>query len=349
MVEDLIKQKIKKKVLLWILGIVSPLIIPVILFIVILGTACLIPLLIFAGDAMYNDVTVVQTDQIYSAVDVENITLSTKYPSEDPSLWLTGDVDINNVFASRLAALAKHYNTKIYISSGYRSIEEQWDIWNKRIREHPNETEKERRKWVAYPGKSMHQFGLAVDVKGLYKELANNDLKPFGLIKPLSNEDWHIEPIEARITPDAPEVLPDELRYTEVNRQKLMEYLEKRNSILSDDEYLDVILNVAKEKNVNPLILIAITGQEQSYVPRSSANARKIANNPFNVYHSWMEYNTNIEDSTRIASNTIINLSKGRPDTMHPLAWINKKYAEDQNWWIGVSKNYEVLKTVALN
>ncbi len=338
---------LKKKAFLTILKWVGPTLVPVIIFVIILVTACLIPLMIFAGDTIYIDSSSLEGDEFLAAVDYENIVLATSYPSEDPDHWLTGDVDINMVFASRLAALAKHYNTKINITSGYRSVEEQWAIWNERIKKYPNETEKQRRKWVAYPGKSRHQFGIAADVDGFAKNLSNQDLKPFGLVKPLPNEDWHIEPLEARVTSSAPQVLPEELKYIEINKEGLKSYLISRNSILAEDRYIDAIINVSKTKGVNPLILFAITGQEQSYVSKSSPNAEKIANNPFNVYHSWMEYNTNIEDSASIAANTIINLSRGRPDTIHPLQWINRKYAEDQNWWIGVSKNFAALKKVA--
>lgn len=339
---------LKTKLISKLIKLLLALFIPITIFISILAAACLIPLMIFAGESIYIDSTP-RYDFVYAAVDLESIVLSSSYPSEDPKEWLTGDVDINSIFASRLAALAKSYNKKIHISSGYRSIEEQWVLWNKRIKEHPNESEKERRRWVAYPGSSMHQFGIAADVEEFAKALTNEQLKPFGLIKPLSNEDWHIEPVEARMTPsDVPQVLPEELSFTEVNKDSLRDYLIKRNSILAEDKYLNAIIEVSREKNVNALLLFAITGQEQSYVPKSVPNAERIANNPFNVYHSWMEYNTNIEDSARIAANTIINLSNGRPATIHPIKWINRNYAEDKNWWIGVSKNFAVLKKVAL-
>jgi hypothetical protein len=96
--------------------------------------------------------------------------------------------------------------------------------------------------------------------------------------------------------------------------------------------------------------LFAITGQEQQFVPRTGRNAIKIANNPFNVYHSWYEYNTNVSNSAKIAASTIINLSKGRPESVNPLCWINLRggiggYAEDANWWIGVSKIFKEIKS----
>jgi hypothetical protein len=111
---------------------------------------------------------------------------------------------------------------------------------------------------------------------------------------------------------------------------------------------LDSIIDICRKKNVNVLLMLAITGQEQSYVPKNRPNAEKIANNPFNVYHSWYEYNTNIEDSTSIACNTVINLSKNRPEAIHPIQWINRKYAGDKRWWIGVSNCFDQIKKYVL-
>lgn len=138
--------------------------------------------------------------------------------------------------------------------------------------------------------------------------------------------------------------LPKDLRYTEIDEDLLRNWLNKKDSILAEEPYLSSILYAAKEYDINPLFLIAITGQEQGFVPKSNGNALKIANNPFNVYGSWMEYNSNINDSSRVAAQTIINLSKGRPDEVHAIQWINEKYAEDKNWWVGVDKIFNQLK-----
>jgi len=148
---------------------------------------------------------------------------------------------------------------------------------------------------------------------------------------------------------NVPDVLPDELKYVEIDKRKLQEWLNEKNSMLADEPYFSAILDTAKEYDINPLFMFAITGQEQSFVPRSNRNAEKIANNPFNVYHSWQKYNTDIYDTARIAARTIINLSKGRPAAVHPVYWINTRggsggYAEDTNWWIGVTRIFEVLK-----
>jgi len=134
------------------------------------------------------------------------------------------------------------------------------------------------------------------------------------------------------------EGLHSDLKYKEINIEKMGEWLNRRDSILSDEQYILGMIKAAKKYNLNPLLLFAITGQEQSFVPRSNKNAKEIANNPFNVFGSWIEYNTNIYDSSEIAARTVINLSKGRPFFIDNIQWINRKYAEDKNWWIGVSK-----------
>lgn len=130
--------------------------------------------------------------------------------------------------------------------------------------------------------------------------------------------------------------LPEYMRYKKIDEDKLKAFLNKRDSLLSKDPYFSTLLSTAKEFNLNPIVLFAITGQEQSFVPRKGKNAYKIANNPFNVYHSWQEYNTDIKDSSRIAARTVINLAKGRPKDKDPFLWIGKEYAEDKNWGSGV-------------
>ncbi|KHO39824.1 hypothetical protein OR62_03980 [Clostridium tetani] len=137
--------------------------------------------------------------------------------------------------------------------------------------------------------------------------------------------------------------LPSYFKYIEVNKEKLRKFLINRNSLLSEEPYFSSIINSSKEFNLNPLILFAITGQEQSFVPKTYKSSKKIANNPFNVFHSWMEYNTDIVDSSKIACRTVINLCEDRPQGEDPFQWINRKYAEDKNWHKGVRSIYNDL------
>lgn len=138
--------------------------------------------------------------------------------------------------------------------------------------------------------------------------------------------------------------LHDSFKYREIDRNSLKKYLSTRNSILMEEPYFSTIINISEEFNLNPLLLFAITGQEQSFVPRNHHNAEQIANNPFNVFNSWQKYNTDIEDSTKIASRTVVNLSKDRPPNVDPFIWINRKYSEDKNWSHGVKNIYYHLE-----
>ncbi|WP_139999131.1 hypothetical protein [Paenibacillus paridis] len=130
--------------------------------------------------------------------------------------------------------------------------------------------------------------------------------------------------------------LPEELRYHEIDSAKLIAYLQKRSSILAEQPYFDAIVGAAYAFDIHPALLFAITGQEQGFVPKTNKQHKEIANNPFNVFHSWQEFNTTIEQSAEIAARTVFNLSKERPSEVDPFTWINRKYAEDPKWSDGV-------------
>ena len=138
--------------------------------------------------------------------------------------------------------------------------------------------------------------------------------------------------------------LPNYLMYKDVNISNLKDFLKSRNSLLAEEPYLSTIIAVSKSFNLNPLVMFAITGQEQSFVPKSSESAYKIANNPFNVFNSWKKYNTSIEDTSNIAARTIVNLCKNRPDSMDAFTWVNRKYSEDKAWSNAVRSIFKQLE-----
>jgi len=142
--------------------------------------------------------------------------------------------------------------------------------------------------------------------------------------------------IEIETTKPQNNHLLDYFRYKDIDKNKLKTYLKSRDSLLEEEPYFSSIINTAQEFELNPLILFAIAGHEQGFVPKSNPLSNKIVNNPYNVFYSWKEYNTDIIDSSQIAARTVINLSKDRPDEVDPFQWINRKYAEDKNWWKGV-------------
>lgn len=136
---------------------------------------------------------------------------------------------------------------------------------------------------------------------------------------------------------------PDFLKFASIDFSKVIEYLHSRNSSFTNEEYLDIIYAVSEEYDVHPLLLLAIIGQEQGFVPKDSPYASRILNNPFNVYTSWTNYNTNLQDSCEVAAGTIRTILKGRPVGENPFRWLNTRYAEDPNWWKGVQELFYTL------
>jgi len=143
--------------------------------------------------------------------------------------------------------------------------------------------------------------------------------------------------------------LPDSFQYKVVNEEALKGYLQTRSSLLMTEPYFSSIINVGRDFNINPILLFAITGQEQGFVPQNQVSAAQIANNPYNVFCSWEDYNTDIIDSSEIACRTIINLSKDKPDSVDTLVWINRKYSADQNWNNGVKTLYDDINKFIAN
>ncbi len=140
--------------------------------------------------------------------------------------------------------------------------------------------------------------------------------------------------------------MPVRLKYTDFDVVALKKYLKSRDALLADEPYFGAIVDSAREFDIHPLLLFAITGQEQGFVPKSSKDAIKIANNPFNVFHSWKDYNTDIHNSADIAARLIVKLGKSRPEGHEPFAWFNKTYAEDPQWSDGVSKIFDKLNSL---
>ncbi len=140
--------------------------------------------------------------------------------------------------------------------------------------------------------------------------------------------------------------IPLDFIYSEMNRKMIYKYLITKNSMLTSHTYLDTIIQKSKNSNVNPLLLIAIIGQEQGFVNKDSENAIEIIRNPYNVYGSWIDYNTSFEDATQICLNTIVNSAKERPPEYELIKWLNTTYAEDEKWSIGVEKIFTKLQVV---
>ncbi|HEY2493304.1 MAG TPA: hypothetical protein VGI33_10375 [Paenibacillus sp.] len=138
--------------------------------------------------------------------------------------------------------------------------------------------------------------------------------------------------------------IPTELKYVSIDTKRLQQYLRDRNSILAEEPYLSEIVEAGKKYDIHPLLLFSITGQEQGFVPKDHKSVNEIANNPFNVFGSWESYNTTIASSANIAAKTVANISSKRSGGSQPIQWLNRTYAEDPNWWKGVTWFFDEMK-----
>lgn len=136
------------------------------------------------------------------------------------------------------------------------------------------------------------------------------------------------------------------LQYQPVSPQKLYAYVQTRHSTFTLSD-IETICQAAKDYNVNPILLIAITGQEQDFVP-PGPDAAEIRTNPFNVYYSWqwtVEYRPSwgLADTAAIAANTVRHkLSVPPPAGENVFDWLNDPknpwglYATNPDWSAGV-------------
>ncbi|MBB6021381.1 murein DD-endopeptidase MepM/ murein hydrolase activator NlpD [Paenibacillus sp. JGP012] len=147
-------------------------------------------------------------------------------------------------------------------------------------------------------------------------------------------------------------VTADILTYRSLNISVMLEWLNKRNSMLATKEILTMIDDAAKAQGVDPYLLIAITGAEQGFVPKSNKYANQIVKNPWNVFGSWKEgkgSTLTTKEAAEIAAKTIVKLSKGKPATANSIAWLSDPmnpsgvYAEGGDWVGNVSNFYQML------
>jgi len=85
----------------------------------------------------------------------------------------------------------------VWLVSGYRSPERQAVLWQEALEKYGDPERADD--WVARPGDSMHQRGLAVDLGGdLTMAVRLVDRLHLPLHRPLPNEPWHFELSSAR-------------------------------------------------------------------------------------------------------------------------------------------------------
>lgn len=154
------------------------------------------------------------------------------------------------------------------------------------------------------------------------------------------------------------------LKYIPVDPKKTLALINSwgYNSYFSANDIQDII-NGAKKFNLNPLLLIAITGQEQQFdsigayggeVDKYRTQLKEIESNPFNLYGFWSVFHPGVNadgsgtpdlaDSAIIAGRTVAShLTVPPPPGMDAILYINSTenpthevYATDVKWGLGV-------------
>lgn len=109
---------------------------------------------------------------------------------------LNNNVYIDNFhpdFAPKVFEMGKIYKEltgkKLQVNEGYRTYEEQVRLYKSKPRG-----------MAAYPGTSLHGYGLAIDInsKDADKLESAGAFRKLGLVRPIKKEKWHVEPIGAK-------------------------------------------------------------------------------------------------------------------------------------------------------
>lgn len=143
--------------------------------------------------------------------------------------------------------------------------------------------------------------------------------------------------------------VPGEIAYRPLNIEAMYAYLNGRGTMMGDRGILSMIDQAGRNTGVDPYVLLAITGAEQSFVGRGESQAEAKARNPWNVYGCWCKgkgSQLTTEQAAEVAANTIVKLAQNTPAGMNPLRWINQPqgvnpkgyYAADPIWWSNVTK-----------
>ncbi len=107
--------------------------------------------------------------------------------------------EFNAALEQMFANAPQDIRDQLRVSSGYRSVERQQQLWEEALAKYGSP--EEARRWVAPPGNSQHNHGNAADLRYLSpeaREWAHANAAAYGLAFPLGNEDWHIELATAR-------------------------------------------------------------------------------------------------------------------------------------------------------
>ena len=148
------------------------------------------------------------------------------------------------------------------------------------------------------------------------------------------------------------------LHFEPVPTERIVDFYASRGSQLATREAATAILAAAWRHDVHPAVLIAITGQEQSFVPLG--DDPRIALNPFNVYGCWCDTDIPLEESAQVAAATVATRLQCLPERPRSnlIVWINSKanpcvrehgvYAVHRGWGPGVAKLFRDVVAPAL-
>jgi hypothetical protein len=122
-------------------------------------------------------------------------------------------------------------------------------------------------------------------------------------------------------------VSPKALQYQAVNANVIIAFLQGKDSALANATAVNDIISGAQSHDINPLLLFAITGAEQSFDPVNGdtpSDVIMIADNPFNVGGTWQNGGYTLAQSADVCANFLAErLSQAPPNGTSAIEWIN--------------------------
>lgn len=119
--------------------------------------------------------------------------------AQRPDSFTGMNADFRGSLESMFRGAPPEIQEELRVLSGYRSTERQQQLWDDALRRYGDPEIADN--WVARPGGSYHNHGLAADLRYLSpsaREWVHANAGNYGLHFPLSNEPWHVEPVGAR-------------------------------------------------------------------------------------------------------------------------------------------------------
>lgn len=115
----------------------------------------------------------------------------------------SGYGDLEPGFGGALQAFIAASGGGVYPTSGFRSTEKQQQLWDAALKKYGDPEVADN--WVARPGKSNHNKGIATDLgfrDAAARRWAHDNAARFGLHFPMEWEPWHIEPMGSVLRSD---------------------------------------------------------------------------------------------------------------------------------------------------